>query len=202
MRAESQRQEIKLKDLNKVCIEDLAKMIDKVTPSKIVIKGVVEKIQRRQSCRPDEMTFSEFDEDRENKWHKTTISQQNNFSKNISVIELGNKKRSLSKENAHSRERSTQLSELKPVDQNLQKSQSREKIKVTVKDNKLDQSRSRSISRPERKNSYSNHSTTANQTNTRGSFVQARSHLVEQLSKMEFCTGDRRYELRFEGSKK
>lgn len=82
------------------------------------------------------------------------------------------------------------------------KSQSREKIKVTVKDGRLDHSRSRSINRIDRKNSYTNNSITNNsstayQTKTRKLATLVRSQLVDQLSRVEFCSGDRRYELRF-----
>lgn len=81
-------------------------MIDKVTPSKIVIKGVVDRIHRHQSYKlSEDMSPVDCEEDRENKWQKTATSQQSHHSKGLSVIELGNKKRSLSKENGQNRER-------------------------------------------------------------------------------------------------
>lgn len=68
-RASNPRQEPKLKELNKdkVCIEDLARLIDKVTPSKAVIKNAVDRIQQKQFSKVSEDCISNCHEDHENK---------------------------------------------------------------------------------------------------------------------------------------
>lgn len=100
-RAESQRPEIS-KDLSKVCIEDLAKMIDKVTPSKIAIKSFADRIVKKAS-------LHEESDDHENAadicarmrpWGKQGSHSHmlQPRERSMTIIELGGKRRSSSKE--------------------------------------------------------------------------------------------------------